>query len=73
MQLILRSYLRRGPVSVRRSPSLNGPQAFAGNHGDQVYVDDSYQGRDGIWLHVVYPMALPDVVSSGWVQRDSIR
>jgi uncharacterized protein YgiM (DUF1202 family) len=65
--------LRRGSVSVHQSPGLNRPIAFAGNHGDQVYVDDSYQDRDGVWLHVMYPMALPGVVSSGWVQRELTR
>jgi hypothetical protein len=64
---------RGGQVTLRQSPGFNSARAFAGNHGDQVYVDGSYRDRDGIWLHVVYPMALPDVVSSGWVQRDLTR
>jgi uncharacterized protein YgiM (DUF1202 family) len=62
-----------GQVNIRRSPGLDSVRAFAGNHGDRVYVDNSYRDRDGIWLHVVYPMALPDVVSSGWVQRNLTR
>jgi hypothetical protein len=63
----------RGPVSVHQSPGRNSPIAFAGNYGDQVYVDGSYQDQDRVWLHVMYPMALPGVVSSGWVQRELTR
>jgi Bacterial SH3 domain len=63
----------QGAVSVRRSPGLDGAIAFTGNRGDRVFVKDSYRGRDGIWLHVTYPMALSGVESSGWVQRNLTR
>jgi uncharacterized protein YgiM (DUF1202 family) len=60
-------------VSVRRAPGLDGAIAFTGNRGDRVFVKESYRGRDGIWLRVVYPMALRGVEASGWVQRELTR
>jgi uncharacterized protein YgiM (DUF1202 family) len=70
------TYLNAGStgqkVSLRRAPGLDAAVIFAGRHGDRVRVDDSFKGRDGIWVRVTYPNALPNVTSTGWVRRELI-
>ncbi len=60
-------------ISVRRAPSLESAVLFSGNQGDRVRIDQSFNGRDGVWLYIVYPNALPGVESRGWVRRDMTR
>jgi SH3-like domain-containing protein len=71
------SYLNLGGngqrVGVRTSPSADSRLQFYGYHGDRIRIEDNFRNRDGLWVKVSYPNALPGVASIGWVRRDWLR
>jgi uncharacterized protein YraI len=60
-------------VGIRTSPNVDSSLQFYGYHGDRVRIEDNFSNRDGRWVKVTYPDALPGVRSTGWVRRDWVR